>query len=222
MRKQIKQNINLIKILFYLKKKIRVILFIIAICIAIVLLFLYINKNNIKVIYSLKINQTTPSILVSCNSNNNFACQTTITKNVIQQITTFFHTSPNVKNKKIKLKQSKNKKALPTAKKKISRVQASIIKQYASKYHNSKQVLNKIQTPSAINSKLYTKIIYLTRNWSLYPNSNSCVTISSPKIKNKYPAAICLALKFFLSIVISVMFCLVKKIVNKYQQNSKQ
>ncbi|KLX56884.1 hypothetical protein SK77_00313 [Escherichia coli] len=78
MREQIKQDIDLIEILFYLKKKIRVILFIMAICMAMVLLFLYINKDNIKVIYSLKINQTTPGILVSCDSNNNFACQTTI------------------------------------------------------------------------------------------------------------------------------------------------
>ncbi|HHA4730268.1 TPA: hypothetical protein ACOM5L_003767, partial [Escherichia coli] len=44
----------------------------------------------------------------------------------------------------------------------------------------------------------------------------------SPEIKNKYPAAICLALGFFLSIVISVMFCLVKKMVEEYQQNSGQ
>ncbi|MGT4006747.1 hypothetical protein ACVTNA_27130, partial [Escherichia coli] len=77
-------------------------------------------------------------------------------------------------------------------------------------------------TPSAINSELYTKMIYLTRNWSLYPNGDGCVTISSPEIKNKYPAAICLALGFFISIVISVMFCLVKKMVDEYQQNSGQ
>ncbi|CAK0726631.1 hypothetical protein FGAF344_36510 [Escherichia coli] len=63
---------------------------------AMVLLFLYINKDNIKVSYSLKINQTTPGILVSCDSNNNFACQTTMTEDVIQRITTFFHTSPDV------------------------------------------------------------------------------------------------------------------------------
>ncbi|SQR95894.1 inner membrane protein [Escherichia coli] len=50
MREQIKQDIDLIEILFYLKKKIRVILFIMAICMAMVLLFLYINKDNIKVI----------------------------------------------------------------------------------------------------------------------------------------------------------------------------
>ena len=37
MREQIKQDIDLIEILFYLKKKIRVILFIIAICMAMVL-----------------------------------------------------------------------------------------------------------------------------------------------------------------------------------------
>ncbi len=49
MREQIKQDIDLIEILFYLKKKIRVILFIMAICMAMVLLFLYINKDNIKV-----------------------------------------------------------------------------------------------------------------------------------------------------------------------------
>ena len=49
MNEQIKQDIDLIEILFYLKKKIRVILFIIAICMAMVLLFLYINKDNIKV-----------------------------------------------------------------------------------------------------------------------------------------------------------------------------
>ncbi len=66
MREQIKQDIDLIEILFYLKKKIRVILFIMAICMAMVLLFLYINKDNIKVIYSLKINQTTPGILWIC------------------------------------------------------------------------------------------------------------------------------------------------------------
>ncbi|WP_096308610.1 hypothetical protein [Escherichia coli] len=191
MREQIKQDIDLIEILFYLKKKIRVILFIMAICIAMVLLFLYINKDNIKVIYSLKINQTTPGILVSCDSNNNFACQTTMTEDVIQRITTFFHTSPDVKNREIKLEWSGDKRDLPTAEAEISRVQA-----------------------------LYTKMIYLTRNWSLYPNGDGCVTISSPEIKNKYPAAICLALGFFLSIVISVMFCLVKKMVDEYQQNS--
>ena len=44
MNEQIKQDIDLIEILFYLKKKIRVILFIIAICMAMVLLFLYINN----------------------------------------------------------------------------------------------------------------------------------------------------------------------------------
>lgn len=103
MNEQIKQDIDLIEILFYLKKKIRVILFIIAICMAMVLLFLYINKDNIKVSYSLKINQTTPGILVSCDSNNNFACQTTMTEDVIQRITTFFQTSPDVKNREIKL-----------------------------------------------------------------------------------------------------------------------
>ncbi len=48
MNEQIKQDIDLIEILFYLKKKIRVILFIIAICMAMVLLFLYINKDNNK------------------------------------------------------------------------------------------------------------------------------------------------------------------------------
>ncbi|MGL9707537.1 hypothetical protein Q7I68_22750, partial [Escherichia coli] len=57
MREQIKQDIDLIEILFYLKKKIRVILFIMAICIAMVLLFLYIKKYNIKVIYSQKKNK---------------------------------------------------------------------------------------------------------------------------------------------------------------------
>lgn len=188
MREQIKQDIDLIEILFYLKKKIRLILFIMAICMAMVLLFLYINKDNIKVIYSLKINQTTPGILVSCDSNNNFACQTTMTEDVIQRITTFFHTSPDVKNREIRLEWSGDKRALPTAEEEISRVQASIIKWYASEYHNGRQVLDEIQTPSAINSELYTKMIYLTRNWSLYPNGDGCVTISSPEIKNKYPA----------------------------------
>ncbi len=106
MREQIKQDIDLIEILFYLKKKVRVILFIIAICMAMMLLFLYINKDNIKVSYSLKINQTTPDILVNCDSNNNFACQTAMTKDVIQRITTFFHTSPDVKNREIKLEWS--------------------------------------------------------------------------------------------------------------------
>ena len=48
MREQIKQDIDLIEILFYLKKKVRVILFIIAICMAMMLLFLYINKDNIN------------------------------------------------------------------------------------------------------------------------------------------------------------------------------
>lgn len=123
MREQIKQDIDLIEILFYLKKKIRVILFIMAICMAMVLLFLYINKDNIKVIYSLKINQTTPGILVSCDSNNNFACQTTMTEDVIQRITTFFHTSPDVKNREIRLEWSGDKRALPTAEEEISRVQ---------------------------------------------------------------------------------------------------
>ncbi|EGD6079692.1 hypothetical protein DSZ55_29450, partial [Escherichia coli] len=135
---------------------------------------------------------------------------------------TFFHTSPDVKNREIRLEWSGDKRALPTAEEEISRVQASIIKWYASEYHNGRQVLDEIQTPSAINSELYTKMIYLTRNWSLYPNGDGCVTISSPEIKNKYPAAICLALGFFLSIVISVMFCLVKKMVDEYQQNSGQ
>lgn len=115
MNEQIKQDIDLIEILFYLKKKIRVILFIIAICMVMVLLFLYINKDNIKVTYSLKINQTTPGILVSCDSNNNFACQTTMTEDVIQRITTFFQTSPDVKNREIKLEWSGNKRDLPTA-----------------------------------------------------------------------------------------------------------
>ena len=166
MSEQIKQDIDLIEILFYLKKKIRIILFIIAICMAMVLLFLY--------------------------------------------------------NREIKLEWSGDKRDLPTAEAEISRVQASIIKWYASEYHNGRQVLDEIQTPSAINSELYTKMIYLTRNWSLYPNGDGCVTISSPEIKNKYPAAICLALGFFISIVISVMFCLVKKMVDEYQQNSGQ
>ena len=143
-------------------------------------------------------------------------------EDVIQRITTFFHTSPDVKNREIRLEWSGDKRALPTAEEEISRVQASIIKWYASEYHNGRQVLDEIQTPSAINSELYTKMIYLTRNWSLYPNGDGCVTISSPEIKNKYPAAICLALGFFLSIVISVMFCLVKKMVDEYQQNSGQ
>ncbi|EIA5720953.1 hypothetical protein K7K51_001138 [Escherichia coli] len=196
MNEQIKQDIDLIEILFYLKKKIRVILFIIAICMVMVLLFLYINKDNIKVSYSLKINQTTPGILVSCDSNNNFACQTTMTEDVIQRITTFFQTSPDVKNREIKLEWSGDKRDLPTAEAEISRVQASIIKWYTSEYHNGRQVLDEIQ--------------------------DGCVTISSPEIKNKYPAAICLALGFFLSIVISVMFCLVKKMVDEYQQNSGQ
>ena len=226
MREQIKQDIDLIEILFYLKKKIRVILFIIAICMAMVLLFLYINKDNIKVSYSLKINQTTPGILVSCDSDsdsdNNFACQTTMTEDVIQRITTFFQTSPDVKNRVIKMEWSGDKRDLPAAEAEMSRVQVSIIKWYASEYHNGRQVLDEIQTTSAINSELYTKMIYLTRNWSLYPNGDGCVTISSPEIKSKYPAAICLILGFFLSIVISVMFCLVKKMVDEYQQNSGQ
>ncbi|HCJ8913803.1 TPA: hypothetical protein ACOR5H_002239 [Escherichia coli] len=226
MNEQIKQDIDLIEILFYLKKKIRVILFIIAICMAMVLLFLYINKDNIKVSYSLKINQTTPGILVSCDSDsdsdNNFACQTTMTEDVIQRITTFFQTSPDVKNRVIKMEWSGDKRDLPAAEAEMSRVQVSIIKWYASEYHNGRQVLDEIQTTSAINSELYTKMIYLTRNWSLYPNGDGCVTISSPEIKSKYPAAICLILGFFLSIVISVMFCLVKKMVDEYQQNSGQ
>lgn len=65
MSEQIKQDMNLIEILFYLKKKIRIILFIITICMAMVLLFLYINKDNIKVSYSLKINQTTQAYLLA-------------------------------------------------------------------------------------------------------------------------------------------------------------
>lgn len=63
MREQIKQDIDLIEILFYLKDSCYP--FIMAICMAMVLLFLYINKDNIKVIYSLKINQTTPVYLLA-------------------------------------------------------------------------------------------------------------------------------------------------------------
>lgn len=65
MNEQIKQDIDLIEILFYLKKKIRVILFIIAICMVMVLLFLYINKDNIKVTYSLKINRQHQAYLLA-------------------------------------------------------------------------------------------------------------------------------------------------------------
>ncbi len=166
MREQIKQDINLIEILFYLKKKIGVILFVMAICMAMVLLFLISIKTDIKVIYSLKINRTTPGIFVSCDSNNNFACQTTMTEDVIQRITRFFLTSPDGKNREIRLEWSGDKRALPTAEEEISRVQASIIKMVCVRYHNGRQVLDEIQTPSAINSELYTKMIYLTRNWS--------------------------------------------------------
>lgn len=216
MREQIKQDIDLIEILFYLKKKICVIFFIMAICMAMVLLFLYINKDNIKVIYSLKINQTTLGILVSCDSNNNFACQTTMTEDVIQRITTFFYTSLDVKNREIRLEWLGDKRALLTAEEEIFCVQAFIIKWYALEYYNGRQVFDEIQTLLAINSELYTKMIYLTRNWSLYLNGDGCVTISLLEIKNKYFAAICLALGFFLSIVIFVMFCFVKKMVDEY------
>ncbi|HAX2047118.1 TPA: hypothetical protein JW528_002480 [Escherichia coli] len=65
MREQIKQDIDLIEILFYLKKKVRVILFIIAICMAMMLLFLYINKDNIKVSYSLKITRQHQAYLLT-------------------------------------------------------------------------------------------------------------------------------------------------------------
>lgn len=172
-------------------------------------------------IYSLKINQTTPGILVSCDSNNNFACQTTMTEDVIQRITTFFHTSPDVKNREIRLEWSGDKRALPTAEEEISRVQASIIKWYASEYHNGRQVLDEIQTPSAINSELYTKMIYLTRNWSLYPNGDGCVTISSPEIKINT----LLPFAWLWDFSKHCNFCNVlpcQKMVDEYQQNSGQ
>ncbi len=111
MREQIKQDIDLIEILFYLKKKIRVILFIMAICMAMVLLFLYINKDNIKVIYSLKINQTTPGILVSCDSNNNFACQTTMTEMLFSELRHFSH-QPRCQEQRNKAGMVRNRREL--------------------------------------------------------------------------------------------------------------
>uniref|UniRef100_UPI0035ABA8BA hypothetical protein n=1 Tax=Escherichia coli TaxID=562 RepID=UPI0035ABA8BA len=62
-----------------------------------------------------------------------------MTEDVIQRITTFFHTSPDVKNREIRLEWSGDKRALPTAEEEISRVQASIIKWYASEYHNGRR-----------------------------------------------------------------------------------
>lgn len=67
-----------------------------------------------------------------------------------------------------------------------------------------------------INSEFYIKMIYLIRNWLLYLNGDGCVIISLLEIKNKYFVVICLVLGFFLSIVIFVMFCFVKKMVDEY------
>ncbi|MDF3959574.1 hypothetical protein P3T80_21320, partial [Escherichia coli] len=52
MNEQIKQDIDLIEILFYLKKKIRIILFIIAICMAMVLLG---NDSNLLIVFYVQI-----------------------------------------------------------------------------------------------------------------------------------------------------------------------
>ena len=83
------QDIDLIDIFFYVKKRKRFILVFMVVIMTAVLLFLFANRNKVTLSNNIRINQTTPGILVSCyNENNNtqngFVCQTAMTEAVIQ------------------------------------------------------------------------------------------------------------------------------------------
>lgn len=94
-------EIDLLELLFFIKKKSKSIIFSMAVALVLAIVFLLVEKDKVDINYEIKINSDAPSMIINCNTD--FDCKSNFIESIIKDNSDRFTIQSDERTKVINL-----------------------------------------------------------------------------------------------------------------------
>lgn len=207
-------EIDLLDLLFFIKKKSKSIIFSMAVALILAIVFLLLEKDKVAINYELKINSDAPSMIINCNTD--FDCKSNFIESIIKDNSDRFTIQSDERTKVINLIWKGTLSEKPVSDAAVKAIHQKIIDWYIQDYQAYKRIIDDNKNNEMNGTELYTKIAFITK--LDYSREKDFIFLSKGEVSKKYKAGICIMLSLMLGFILSTFYHLTKKSIVEYNE----
>ncbi|QJT81590.1 hypothetical protein [Kosakonia sp. MUSA4] len=207
-------EIDLLELLFFIKKKSKSIILSMAVALILAIIFLWVEKDKVDINYEVKINSDAPSMIINCDTD--FDCKSNFIESIIKDNSDRFTIQPDERTKVINLIWRGTVSEKPVADAAIKAIYQKISAWYIQDYQAYKRIIDDNKNNEMNGTELYTKIAFITK--LDYSKEKDFIFLSKGEVSKKYKAGICIMLSLMLGFVLSAFYHLTKRSIVEYNE----
>ncbi|WP_086868263.1 hypothetical protein [Kosakonia pseudosacchari] len=207
-------EIDLLELLFFIKKKSKSIIFSMAVALILAIVFLWVEKDEVNINYEVKINSDAPSMIINCDTD--FDCKSNFIESIIKGNSDEFTIQSNERTKVINLTWRGKTSEKPIADAAIKTIYQKISAWYTQDYQAYKRIIDDNKNNEMNGTELYTKIAFITK--LDYSKEKDFIFISKGDVSNKYKKGIFIVLALMIGFILSTSYHLTKRSIVEYNK----
>lgn len=207
-------EIDLLDLLFFIKKKSKSIIFSMAVALILAIIFLWVEKDKIAINYEVKINSDAPSMIINCDTD--FDCKSNFIESIIKDKSDRFTIQSDERTKVINLTWRGKASEKPIADAAIKTIYQKISAWYIQDYQVYKRIIDDNKNNEMNGSELYTKIAFITK--LDYSKEKDFIFISKGDVSKKYKTGIFIVLSLMMGFILSTFYHLTKRSIVEYNE----
>ncbi|WBU50910.1 hypothetical protein PF050_08360 [Kosakonia pseudosacchari] len=211
-------EIDLLELLFFIKKKSKSIIFSMAVALILAIVFLWVEKDEVNINYEVKINSDAPSMIINCDTDTDtaFDCKSNFIEAIIKGNSDRFTIQSDERTKVIKLTWRGKASEKPIADAAIKTIYQKINAWYVQDYQAYKRIIDDNKNNGMNGTELYTKIAFITK--LDYSKKNDFIFISKGEVSEKYIKGIFIVLALMMGFILSTSYHLMKRSIVEYSE----
>lgn len=209
-------EIDLLELLFFIKKKSKSIIFSMAVALILAIVFLWVEKDEVNINYEVKINSDAPSMIINCDTDTAFDCKSNFIEAIIKGNSDRFTIQSDERTKVIKLTWRGKTSEKPIAAAAIKTIYQKINAWYVQDYQAYKRIIDDNKNNGMNGTELYTKIAFITK--LDYSKKNDFIFISKGEVSEKYIKGIFIVLALMMGFILSTSYHLTKRSIVEYNE----
>ncbi|SEL46112.1 hypothetical protein SAMN04487787_11170 [Kosakonia sacchari] len=207
-------EIDLLELLFFIKKKSKSIILSMAVALILAIIFLWVEKDKVDINYEVKINSDAPSMIINCDTD--FDCKSNFIESIIKDNSDRFTIQSDERTKVINLTWRGTVSEKPVADAAIKAIYQKISAWYIQDYQAYKRIIDDNKNNEMNGTELYTKIAFITK--LDYSKEKDFIFLSKGEVSKKYKAGICIILSLMLGFILSTFYHLTKRSIVEYNE----
>ncbi|MEQ4451480.1 hypothetical protein ABNT06_08615 [Kosakonia sacchari] len=207
-------EIDLLELLFFMKKKSKSVIFSMAAALILAIVFLLVEKDKVNINYEIKINSDAPSMIINCDAD--FDCKSNFIESIIKGINDRFTIQSDERTKVINLTWRGKTSEKPIADAAIKTIYQKINAWYIQDYQAYKRIIDDNKNNVMNGTELYTKIAFITK--LDYSKEKDFIFISKGDVSKKYKNGIFIVLSLMMGFILSTFYHLTKRSIIEYNE----